>query len=110
PAQQLRIVDEELWQRVKERLDRAQGLYARSQTGALLSRPRVKDESAYLLTGFARCSVCGGPIGTDLRGHGSRNNRQHIANYACLDHKRRGAAICTNGRRSEEDGADRVQV
>src|SRR5438093_1612126 len=33
PAPELRIVDEELWQRVKERLDRAQGLYARSQAG-----------------------------------------------------------------------------
>ena len=92
----LRIVEDDLWQRVKERLDRSAGLYARQVNGKLLSRPRLKDESAYLLTGFARCSVCGGPVGTDLRGHGSRNNRQHIPNYACLDHKRRGATICTN--------------
>ena len=92
----LRIVEDDLWQRVKERLDRSAGLYARQVNGKLLSRPRLKDESAYLLTGFARCSVCGGPVGTDLRGHGSRSNRQHIPNYACLDHKRRGAAICTN--------------
>jgi len=96
PAPELRIVDDALWQRVKERLDRAHGLYARNQAGKLLSRPRLKDESAYLLTGFARCSVCQGPIGTDLRGHGSQNNRHHVAAYACLDHKRRGAAICTN--------------
>jgi site-specific DNA recombinase len=94
-APELRIVDDALWQRVKERLDRAHGLYARNQAGKLLSRPRLKDESAYLLTGFARCSVCQGPIGTDLRGHGSQNKRHHVAAYACLDHKRRGAAICT---------------
>ena len=96
PAPELRVVEDDLWQRVKERLDRSARLYARQVSGKLLSRPRLKDESAYLLTGFTRCSVCNGPIGTDLRGHGSGNNRQHIPNYACLDHKRRGAAICTN--------------
>ena len=44
-----------------------------------LSRPRPRDESAYLLTRFARCGVCGGTIGTDLRAHGSA-----------------GTAVCTN--------------
>src|SRR6266446_333208 len=57
---------------------------------------RHQDESAYLLTGFTRCSVCGGPIGTDLRAHGSAGRRRHVAFYTCLDRKRRGPAICTN--------------
>ena len=80
----------------------------RTGSPAGLSRPRLKDESAYLLTGFTRCSVCGGPVGTDLRGHGSRNNRQHIPNYACLDHKRRGAAICTNRVGIPQEALDRA--
>src|SRR5207247_6809203 len=99
---------DDLWQRVKERLERSAGLYARQLNGKLLSRPRLKDESAYLLTDFTRCSVCSGPIGTDLRGHGSRNNRQHIPNYACLDHKRRGAAICTNRVGIPQEALDRA--
>ena len=36
------------------------------ETRRLVGRPRYQDESAYLLTGFARCSVCGRPIGTDV--------------------------------------------
>jgi hypothetical protein len=81
---------------VKERLRRSGAIYARSSSGRLLSRPRHRDESAYLLTGFARCGVCGGTIGTDLRAHGSAGSRAHIPHYGCLDHKRRGAAVCTN--------------
>ena len=96
PAPDLRIISDDLWHRVKERLQRSGAIYARTSSGRLLSRPRHRDESAYLLTGFARCSVCGGTIGTDLRAHGSAGSRAHIPHYGCLDHKRRGAAVCTN--------------
>jgi site-specific DNA recombinase len=96
PAPDLRIVPEALCQRVQERLDRAQALYARGEAGRLLSRPRLRDESSYLLTGFARCAVCSGPVGTELRAQGSVGKRHHVPHYACLDHKRRGVAICTN--------------
>src|SRR5262249_6718578 len=95
-APDLRIISDDLWLRVKERLQRSGAIYARTSRGRLLSRPRPRDESAYLLTGFARCGVCGGTIGTDLRAHGSASSRAHIPHYGCLDHKRRGTAVCTN--------------
>jgi len=40
--------------------------------------------------------VCGGPVGTDLRAHGSARPRHHVPHYACIDHKRRGDAVCIN--------------
>jgi DNA invertase Pin-like site-specific DNA recombinase len=87
---ELAIIEPELWQRVQARFaDRAAAIV---QSGGR----RHPDHSNYLLVGFARCSTCGGPIGTDLRAHGSGERRRHVAHYACLDHKKRGNAICAN--------------
>lgn len=70
PAPELRVVSEELWQRVKARLEARAAIFPR--LGKKLSgRPRFQDESAYLLTGFTSCSICGGPVGTEIRRHGS---------------------------------------
>src|SRR5437899_6343933 len=108
-APDLRIVSDELWQRVKARLEQRAASFPRSQgTRTLLGRPRHQDESAYLLTGFTRCSVCGGPIGTDLRAHGSAGSRRHVAFYTCLDRKRRGSAICTNAVTMRQEIVDRA--
>ena len=96
-APDLRVVSDELWQRVKARLDERAAIYPRSENGKkLMGRPRYQDESAYLLTGFTRCSVCGGPVGTETRRHGPVNARVTVAHYACLDRKRRGDAVCSN--------------
>jgi site-specific DNA recombinase len=96
-APELRIIPDNLWQRVKARLDERAALFPRSQTTRkLIGRPRYQDESAYLLVGFVRCSVCGGPVGTESRAHGSNGTRQLVPHYACLDNRRRGKAICAN--------------
>jgi site-specific DNA recombinase len=96
-APELRIIPEDLWQRVKARLAERATLFPRSQTTRkLIGRPRYQDESAYLLVGFVRCSVCGGPVGTESRAHGSNGTRQLVPHYACLDNRRRGKAICAN--------------
>src|SRR2546427_6270018 len=95
-APDLRIVSDQLWQRVKARLEQRAASFPRSQSRrTLLGRPRHQDESAYLLTGFTRCSVCGGPVGTDLRAHGPPGSRRHVAFYTCPDRERRGAARST---------------
>src|SRR5262249_47415618 len=79
PAPDLRIIADDLWQRVKARLDQRAAVFPRSsETKKLLGRPRYHDESAYLLTGFTRCSVCGGPVGTESRPHGGNSSRQLI--------------------------------
>src|SRR5436190_578860 len=72
----------------------------------LMGRPRFSDESAYLLTGFAKCAACGGPVGTDLRGFGSNGSRRHVPYYVCLDHKRRGT--CANAVALQQTIIDRA--
>ena len=80
------------------RLDERAAIFPRSQDRKkLMGRPRYRDESAHLLTGFARCASCGGPVGTEIRRHGRTSTQRTVVHhYACLDHKRRGQAICTN--------------
>jgi len=94
----LRIIPEDLAQRVVVRLSERAAIFPRSQNGKkLMGRPRYQDESAYLLTGFARCATCSGPVGTEIRRHGKISKQRTVVHhYACLDHKRRGDAICTN--------------
>lgn len=97
-APALRIIPEELWGRVRSRLAERAAAFPRSADGKkLMGRPRFQDESAYLLTGFTRCSACGGPVGTETRRHGLIGARAAVAHYACLDRKRRGPAVCGNG-------------
>jgi hypothetical protein len=66
-----------------------------------MGRPRYRDESSYLLVGFAKCSTCGWPVGTDLR-------RWFRSGYACLDSKRRGKAFCINRVALRQDLLDRA--
>jgi ABC-type transporter Mla subunit MlaD len=73
-----------------------------------MGRPRYKDESSYLLVGFTKCSSCGGPVGTDLRGWGPAGARRSVPHYACLDSKRRGKAICINRVALRQDLLDRA--
>jgi site-specific DNA recombinase len=93
-----RIVSDELWHRVHSRLDKAREPMPRSfHGGRLLGRPSYLDgESAYLLTGFTKCSICGGAIGSIPRAHGVGDDRQRVDYYGCFTNHRRGTAICTN--------------
>ena len=78
---ELRIVPEDLWQRVRERY--AQNKLGPQKTSSLASvRPR------HLLSGKLSCGVCGGPLvrsGSDQR-------------FVCSWRRERGDAICSNGR------------
>jgi DNA invertase Pin-like site-specific DNA recombinase len=106
----LRIIPEDLAQRVAARLDERAAIFPRSRDRkTLMGRPRYQDESAYLLTGFARCTSCGGPVGTEIRRHGKRSTQRTVVHhYACLDHKRRGQAICANAVVVRQDLLDRA--
>ena len=95
-APDLRVVSHGLWQRVKVTLDARAAIFPRGSDRKLMGRPRYQDESSYLLVGFTKCSTCGGPVGTDLRGWGPAGARRSVPHYACLDSKRRGKAICIN--------------
>ena len=96
-APELRIVPPEVWQMVQARLGRTKALYPRHGDGRLLGRPDHPDESKYLLTGFAKCAVCGGAMGTITRLHGTAPKRTPVHFYGCTIHHRRGPAVCSNG-------------
>jgi DNA invertase Pin-like site-specific DNA recombinase len=91
-APHLRIVSEEAWTAAHRRLQAAQKTYLRGTKGQLWGRPPTCIETKYLLTGLARCAVCGGVLLVKTRPHGSRR----VARYACSSYHRRGASICGN--------------
>jgi len=63
-------------------------------TGGAVQAPGYA--SPYILTNFARCADCGGPIGTVTRSHGTGAKRWPARFYGCTTRDRRGPAICSN--------------
>ncbi len=105
-APDLRIISDELWQRVTARLKQVQNVFVRktSAQGQLLGRPAMRDfDSPYLLSGLARCRTCGGPI--DASGRDSGGKRR---TYGCAYHRKRGASICKNALRIDQDVLDTI--
>jgi hypothetical protein len=107
-APELRLVPDELWQRVHHRVKHHQTVYIRScadgMKGRLLGRPGMRDiDSPYLLSGFARCAHCGGP--TEASG---RDNARLRRVYGCVYHRKRGKTICKNDLRIDQDRLDQV--
>lgn len=67
-------------------------MYARRPNGQLLSRPSGADlQSAYLLSGLAKCGICGGSLVCQLR----RENVERNV-YTCAYYHGRGETVCTN--------------
>ena len=95
---ELRIVPEPLWLAVKARLARHQ-----SFAGPGGKRGRV---TRYLLTGFARCETCGGPMQVLNSKQGART----IKVYACSWHRNRGAGACSNSLRRPVEAVDEAVV
>ena len=98
PAQ--RIVSDQLWNQVRERLKIFHGLYGSDGSG----RPRGGRAagSQYLFTGLLKCALCQGSI-TIVSGQWKK---REDARYGCSMHAYRGGKVCTNtlliGRRSLE--------
>lgn len=92
---ELRIVPDELWQRVRsrDRKDRA----VSSRKG---QPPR------YLLTGLARCATCGGPMNVA----NGRQGTSPIKVYVCNRHRERGDTVCTNKLRRPVDAMDAAVI
>ena len=82
---ELRIVSDDVWNAVRTRLD---GVRTRMRTGGY----RRDVESKYLLSGFARCAVCGASFYPLSRSHG----KQRAFFYGCSAHHKRGAQVCGN--------------
>lgn len=94
---ELRIVPEDLWGAVQERIGAARKTYLRDTSGKLWGRPGTGVESRYLLTGLGACAGCGRSI-TKLGGRvGSVGKRAIQHYYGCAYHATRGRTICANG-------------
>ena len=77
---ELRIVSEELWQRVKARQHESEKRRTKGQRGGATRH-------AYLFSGLLRCAECGAHY--TARGGGR---------YVCSFHKNRGPTVCGNSR------------
>jgi site-specific DNA recombinase len=97
-APELAIVSAELAAAVDARLRSAASTFPRGARGALtggaVQAPGYA--SPYILTNFARCAECGGPIGTITRSHGTGAKRWRARFYGCTTRDRRGPAVCSN--------------
>lgn len=86
-APDLRMISEDLWRTAHKRFDERQ----RKHTTSGRRRPGDID-SPYLLSGFARCAVCGGGMAAHSRQHGG----QRVFFYGCTSFWKRGAKVCSN--------------
>jgi len=85
----LRIVSDELWDRVAKRKAAARSQYLRDGKGRLLGKPEGAGD-LHLLNTIARCGGCGGPLSVMKEGEGRR------LFYYCTARLHRGA--CDVGR------------
>lgn len=88
----LRIVSDELWQRVASRRRDVEGRAVRFSSGRLSGRP-PKHATRNLLAGLATCGVCGG--GLVVETSGCKQGR--IPQYVCHRHRHNGT--CSNALR-----------
>jgi hypothetical protein len=84
-ARALQVIPTDLWHRVQAQLE------ARARSVA--HGDRSSWASPYLLSGFARCAMCGGGFASHSREHGK--HRVHF--YGCTSHWARGKSVCANG-------------
>jgi DNA invertase Pin-like site-specific DNA recombinase len=90
----LRIVPEDLWKRVEQRVREVGATYVR-ENGRLWGRP---SHEKYLLSGMGRCSCCGKPISVLYR---SADRRYYGCPYNYVRH------ACDNSHRARTDDLDR---
>jgi len=84
----LRIVSDDLWARVQARKAQTKSHYLRGERGQLLSKPEAGTVAKYMLSGIARCGVCG----STMTFIGGRTNRR----YYCLGRAHKGPTFCSN--------------
>ncbi len=92
PLPHLRIVSEELWNRVASRRADIEGRAVRFGSGRISGRP-PKNAVKNLLAGLATCGLCGGGLIVET----SARKGHRVAEYICNSHRRNGS--CTNALR-----------
>ncbi len=102
----LRIVDQELWERVQTRLRGRRQAYLAATHGECHGRPETGRTSRYLLSGLMRCACCGGSMVTTSVALGSGKTRRREPHYLCGYRHNRGSTVCANSRRVRIDEVD----
>ena len=82
----LRLVSDDQWQAARMS---PRSCSALEKAGTFGNRRTRDIKSRYLLSGFARCGVCGGGIG--VVSGSRRSNRLHA--YGCLTYHKRGTSV-----------------
>lgn len=85
PAPELRIVSDDLWTAAHARMADRRAKFDQGN--------RPDRASRYLLSGFAKCTICGGGFASHSRQHG----KHRVPFYACTTHWKRGGVVCANG-------------
>jgi len=97
---ELRVVDHELWQRVKLRQTELAKQFEATTKGVRAARAERLNglrRPVFLLSGLLTCGCCGGKYGIVV------NDR-----YGCLGHFRKGT--CDNGRTIRHDDMERLRA
>jgi len=97
PAPHLQMVSDALWTAAHDQLNarrRQYGDFGKTRVKGDTARGRTRRDAdaAHLLTGFARCAVCGGGLNVHFRQHGGHR----VPFYGCLAHWKRGLRVCCN--------------
>jgi site-specific DNA recombinase len=95
----LRIISEELWQA-------AQGRIAKNHRQNTGKRAPEGRPPKYMLSGLARCGVCGG----SMKVLGGKDNKKPIKVYGCANHHDAGSAVCANTLRKPVEQVDQTVV
>ena len=102
----LRIVAEDLWERVHSRLQGARSAYLGVTHGQRHGRPVSGRTSRYLLSGLMLCGCCNGSMVATTASLGSGSTRRREPHYLCSYRHNRGSTVCTNSRRARVDEVD----
>jgi hypothetical protein len=105
-APELRIVDEQLWEKVQARKRRSRQAYLEVMNGKPVGRPSGK-ESRYLLSGLGRCGMCGANI-VATHGYKKKDGGRYMY-YGC-SYRHRGVTVCMNTLREPVELVDRVVI
>lgn len=96
---ELRIVSEELWERVRQGFGPSRPGKGRANAAGKYGAP--------LLRGLLRCGVCGGSIVIVSR---REKNGLTFANFGCTVNRSRGETICANNRTVSEKKVTRAVI
>ena len=100
---ELRIVSQEVWDRVRARQEDVRRAFGLKSAERLVHGRNAAMHSRHLLSGFLRCGVCGGAMTTVTGGHGS-------SRYGCPTSWRHGVSVCSNRLTIRAKVADGVLV